>query len=469
MMSLSLRKRAIERRILTTVYYSSSCFVTRSNSLSIFHPYSSLSSSLSSVQRILSREQDCKYRHFHRNKTASDGTAQEDDMRKWTEYHNSLEKVEQNAKFYRRKYLMSFLLVSLLISALLAAGVVLCDRYFHRKDGDTGGPVLLDQPNAILQNLVLDIRRYPALYVIFGLNALVWAGLRFGFARNSALTSLFFSKHLVLNINNVLINGKRFYTLLTSNFTHVQAFHIGLNMYALYNMAPLLLANLGTITFSTFYISAALVSGFGSLIADLARGRISKGSIGASGAVFAVLAASIALMSDDARVSLIFLPSSISFNPKTFFPLYLIGEIIFNLVQKRVQLGTASHVTGALFGYLIMSLLLKEEHNQKPRNISLSMRDYHYVGQVANFRMNGLGKMTTNDLVYSGEMKDDKFHGYGLLQMQKGPQKLTYSGQFEKGLFHGQGTLILFDQNGRQTKKIVGFFHEGKPLHAKVL
>jgi hypothetical protein len=226
-------------------------------------------------------------------------------------------------------------------------------------------------------------------------------------------------------------------------------------------MGPLLLASMGTPAFLAFYFGAAISSSIGSLIVKVLRGKYMMGSIGASGAIFAILAAGILLMGDEARVGILFVPG-INFDPRIFFPMYLAGEVIFNLVQRKVSLDTAGHVTGALFGFLVMKLLLMQEHHQRPRFVSVNNRTYHYSGEVVQFKRHGRGVLTTPLWTYDGEFKYDQFHGRGKLDV---PNTAVYAGQFEEGRFHGRGKLSTYIPDNRGVKRwstVEGQFKDGK-------
>jgi membrane associated rhomboid family serine protease len=132
-------------------------------------------------------------------------------------------------------------------------------------------------------------------------------------------------------------------------------------MFTLNKTAPLLIASLGTPTFLALYLGAALSGSLGSMMVKLFQRNITIATIGASGAVFGVIGALVAV-NDDSRLQLFFLPN-VTFDARMFLPLYFVAEIIFNLVQKRVQVDNAVHI---LFGYLAMKMLQSIEIHKKP-------------------------------------------------------------------------------------------------------
>lgn len=103
----------------------------------------------------------------------------------------------------------------------------------------------------------------------------------------------------------------RVLTMWTSAYSHHSLLHLGFNMYALYGFLPLLQSQSGMSWEQTlaFYNSAALISSLASHIGGilLSRYRIIIPSLGASGAIWAVLAGS-AIVAPYLKVGIIFLP-----------------------------------------------------------------------------------------------------------------------------------------------------------------
>ena len=82
------------------------------------------------------------------------------------------------------------------------------------------------------------------------------------------------------------------YRLLSAAFVHVQIWHIGLNMYALWVLGSLLEPVLGRWRFLTLYLLSAL----GGSVASLAFLSPGTASYGASGAVFGLLGATLVVL-----------------------------------------------------------------------------------------------------------------------------------------------------------------------------
>ena len=78
----------------------------------------------------------------------------------------------------------------------------------------------------------------------------------------------------------------QYYRLLTSGFLHWNLIHIGLNMWALYNLGPTVERSLGRLRFGLVYVTALLAGGAGAVI-------VSPHSLsaGASGALYGLFGA----------------------------------------------------------------------------------------------------------------------------------------------------------------------------------
>ena len=89
----------------------------------------------------------------------------------------------------------------------------------------------------------------------------------------------------------IAIASGEWYRLVTSAFLHGGLLHIGFNMYALYNFGPPLEQYLGRVRFSVLYGLAA----FGGGVASFVFSPVNTLSVGASGAIFGLMAALLVL------------------------------------------------------------------------------------------------------------------------------------------------------------------------------
>lgn len=94
--------------------------------------------------------------------------------------------------------------------------------------------------------------------------------------------------------------------MLLSTFSHYSLFHMAANMYVLWSFSSSIVSMLGREQFMAFYLSAGVISTFFSYVSKTASGRMGP-SLGASGAIMAVLAAVCTKM-PEAKLGIIFLP-----------------------------------------------------------------------------------------------------------------------------------------------------------------
>ncbi|KAI3658217.1 hypothetical protein MP638_006348 [Amoeboaphelidium occidentale] len=136
-------------------------------------------------------------------------------------------------------------------------------------------------------------------------------------------------------------------TLLTSVFSHKDFMHLGFNMFGLWSFGPAAIALMGSpYHFLSFYISSGV---FSSLCSRYLRGFSYGGSLGASGALFSIVAY-LAVNRPDMKLSLIFLP---------MFP-FSIGEglsalalfDLFCILTGRFVFDHIAHLGGVAFGLM---------------------------------------------------------------------------------------------------------------------
>lgn len=142
---------------------------------------------------------------------------------------------------------------------------------------------------------------------------------------------------------NSLIDKGQYYRLITCAFLHGGLIHLGLNMYALYALGPLVEKIYGKFKYLSIYLFSAICS---SLLSYLMSPSI---SIGASGAIFGLLGACllISLKYKD-RVGKAFVNNIIS----VIFVNLIIGFSVSNV-------DNFGHIGGLIGGILISGLVWK--------------------------------------------------------------------------------------------------------------
>lgn len=148
---------------------------------------------------------------------------------------------------------------------------------------------------------------------------------------------------------SALENG-RFWTLLTSAFSHNMLFHIFINMYVFFGFGLALERVMGSKKFLYFYLLAAVAGSLGhSVVSAFYLGAPELPALGASGAVSAVLVLFALLFPKET----IFLFGLIPV-PAMFGSMLFVGIDLWGLVQQSqgggLMIGHGAHLGGAFFG-----------------------------------------------------------------------------------------------------------------------
>ncbi|KAJ2786219.1 hypothetical protein H4R18_000066 [Coemansia javaensis] len=139
----------------------------------------------------------------------------------------------------------------------------------------------------------------------------------------------------------------RSYTLLTSAFSHRDLWHFGFNMMALASFGRPVAEALGPEHFTAFYLSAAMASGLASHLLSPLRAATILPTLGASGAVYAVVGMTMMLF-PESKIALIFLP----FIPVTIsqaFPALLAYDFV-GAALNWTAFNHIAHLGGGLYG-----------------------------------------------------------------------------------------------------------------------
>ncbi|KAJ3348537.1 hypothetical protein HDU91_006546 [Kappamyces sp. JEL0680] len=145
--------------------------------------------------------------------------------------------------------------------------------------------------------------------------------------------------------------ANRPYTLFTCMFSHQNFMHFGFNMLAVSSFLPFFerSSHVSTEQSLAVYLSAGILSSLAShYYSALIPGRAFIGSLGASGAIWALVAGG-ALANPHQTVSLVFLPFY-EFKLETLVPLLLALDLV-GLVRGWRLFDHAAHLGGALVGY----------------------------------------------------------------------------------------------------------------------
>jgi membrane associated rhomboid family serine protease len=145
-------------------------------------------------------------------------------------------------------------------------------------------------------------------------------------------------------------HGKAYATPITSGFVHADLPHLIFNMLTFYFFAFPLERQIGSIKFAALYLLALIVSDVGTYLKH--RNDPLYGSIGASGAISAVLFAAIVYFP---WMQLFIFPIPLPIPA----PLFAVGYVAYSwwsARQARGRINHDAHLGGALFGLLFVLL-----------------------------------------------------------------------------------------------------------------
>lgn len=178
---------------------------------------------------------------------------------------------------------------------------------------------------------------YP--YVTYAIIAVTTAVSILGFGNRSLLEKNLFSVRAILRNREV-------YRLITSQLFHAGWAHLLFNMISLYSFADLVERNYGPALTAVVYLAGALGGDITALA--IKRNRMDYTAVGASGAVCAVIFASIFLLPGG---SIYILPIPVAL-PSWMYALLFMGISLYGIGREGSMIGHEAHVGGALAGII---------------------------------------------------------------------------------------------------------------------
>ena len=197
----------------------------------------------------------------------------------------------------------------------------------------------------------------PAIIAINVVVFLAWQAARV----NQALEQVMAGNFLVSTSH--LLHG-HWWTLVTSAFSHIDLWHIALNMFVLWSFGTILEKLWGTRIFLVFYLAAAVVASASQcFVSSVMMGNPNINALGASGAVSGLLLA-FALLFPKHRI-LVFgvIPVPALVGALAFVAIDLWG--LFAQTQGGgIGIGHGAHLGGALCGFLFWASYLRTRFKQ---------------------------------------------------------------------------------------------------------
>jgi membrane associated rhomboid family serine protease len=141
-----------------------------------------------------------------------------------------------------------------------------------------------------------------------------------------------------------IAHGSQYATLLSSGFVHADVGHLVFNLITYYSFAFPLERAIGDLPFEVLYFGGLLVSNIGTCIKH--RNEPNYASLGASGAILAVLFASIVYFP---RQRLVILPFPVPI-PAPLFAVAYLAFSYYSSGRSRDRINHDAHIFGALSG-----------------------------------------------------------------------------------------------------------------------
>jgi membrane associated rhomboid family serine protease len=147
------------------------------------------------------------------------------------------------------------------------------------------------------------------------------------------------------------LRRRQYATLVTSGFMHADLPHLIFNMVTFWFFAFPLERRIGSIAFAVLYVVSLALSELGTYLKH--RGNPEYASLGASGAIAAVLFASIVY---NPGMSLFILPIPFPI-PGPLFGIMYLGYSWYSARQNRGRINHDAHLGGALIGLVFVLLM----------------------------------------------------------------------------------------------------------------
>lgn len=160
--------------------------------------------------------------------------------------------------------------------------------------------------------------------------------------------------------------GRNIYTLLTSIYIHVDPFHIFFNMFALWTFGPECERQIGGRKFIALYHIAGLVGNLLHLTIDPTSFTI---VVGASGAVFGIIAAFAVLFPLRPIFVFFFLPLLLP--AALLATLYFLIELVYEFSGLNPYVAHWAHIGGMLAGFAFAFIFKAVSRRAKQKGVKI--------------------------------------------------------------------------------------------------
>jgi membrane associated rhomboid family serine protease len=144
-----------------------------------------------------------------------------------------------------------------------------------------------------------------------------------------------------------VVQKKEIYRLLTAGWIHADTTHLLFNMLTLWFFAGRVLAVLGPVKFLALYVTSVFVGFIPTTLRFMKKASYS--SLGASGAVAAVMFSAILLV-PNIKISIAFLPIAL---PGFVYAILYLAYSAWHSYRGRDGINHDAHFTGAIYGAVV--------------------------------------------------------------------------------------------------------------------
>ncbi|MBN8541849.1 MAG: rhomboid family intramembrane serine protease [Deltaproteobacteria bacterium] len=205
--------------------------------------------------------------------------------------------------------------------------------------------------------------RFISILILLNISIFfLWLSTSFGYLP-FGIDESFMQRNFLVSWNG--LQEGRYWTLLSSAFSHSLFIHIFLNMFVLQSFGPIVHSVLGFRRFAVFYLTAAIVSSFShAAVSAFIVGKPGLQALGASGAVSGLILL-FALMFPTQKILMFgFIPV-----PAFVGGLIFIGLDVWGLWAQAegggLPIGHGAHLGGAITGIFYYLILLNQLRKAK--------------------------------------------------------------------------------------------------------
>ena len=199
------------------------------------------------------------------------------------------------------------------------------------------------------------------LWILVGVNVLVYiawqSAIRAG--DDSFLAGLMLGNFMV---SLEAVSAGRYWTLLTSAFSHIDPIHLFVNMLALWVFGRDVLQIVGRLAFLHLYVVGAILASLGHVAYSLVTGEPNP-AVGASGSVMAIAVVFAALFPRRTLLINFFIPVPAALAVAAYIVLDVVGA--FGGIAG--QTAHAAHLGGAAYGLIYWLLVVRPRFRQRQR------------------------------------------------------------------------------------------------------